>query len=148
MKVETINNDLMQILTVDGAAVKVRALPMSDAVAWAALATKAMQRVASAADYGDMRDAMLECVSVLGEYPGIEAGVLDKCSTEQITGALEALLECNDPFAQRRRRGKVDEEKNLTLLAKMPPETVAAILRQHMETTSAPSQLNTASTPS
>jgi len=148
MKIETINNDKFTILTVEGAPIHVRALPMSDAVAWAALATVATQAVAAASDYGAMRDAMVQCSDVLAQYPGINAELLEKLTTEQITGALEALLEVNDPFARRRRRAEADAEKNMAVLAKMPAETVAVILRQHTETISAPSLSNTTLTPS
>lgn len=141
MKVEIINNDAFKLLTVQGKDVKVRALPMSDAVAWAALATKARNDIAAAVDYAEMRDAMAEAAAVLGEYPDLAADVLTQCSVEQITGALDALLEVNDPFVRRRRRAEAEAEKRqareLEIMAKMPPETIVAILKENTPAVSA-----------
>lgn len=144
MKVETIANDKFTILTVDGAPVQVRALPMSDAVAWAALATKATAAVATADDYGAMRDAMNDCAEVLGQYPGIDGTLLDKCSTEQISGALEALLEVNDPFAQRRRRAEAEaikrQARELEIIKALPADAMKMILEQNSDALSVPLQ--------
>lgn len=141
MKIETINNEAFKLLTVQGKDVKVRALPMGDAVAWSALATKARQGIDAAVDYGEMRDALAEAAVVLGEYPDITPEVLVACSVEQITSALDALLEVNDPFVRRRRRAEAEAEKRqareLEIMAKLPAETVATILKENMPAASA-----------
>lgn len=142
MKIETLNNDSFNLLNVEGAAVKVRALPMSDAVAWSALATNATRTIEKANTYKDMRDAMVECAEVLKQYPGIAETVVDKCTTDQIASALEALLEVNDPFARRRRQAEREAAKNMELMSKLPPETLASLLQKHMDGTSAQSELN------
>lgn len=141
MKIESINNDKFRLLIVQGKDVKVCALPMADAVAWSALATQARGSIAAASDYGAMREAIAEAAAVLAEYPELTAEVLAECSVEQITGALDALLEVNDPFVRRRRRAEAEAEKRqareLEIMAKLPAETIATLLKGNMPAVSA-----------
>lgn len=141
MKIDAITNDLFSLFTLDGKTTRVRALPMADAVAWSALAAEARGRLEAAQDYGAVREAVMACREALAQYDGITAEALEACSTEQVLGAIDALLEVNDPFARRRRRAEAEQEKRqareLEIMKTLPADTVKMILEKNSDVLSA-----------